>query len=201
MPLMNQLALAFLGKGRALPDDVAGLAARLDRIFQQAQTAWPGIELPAEEFARYLGEKAADDSSQLQALRTCDLYLACACLRGDGRAQKIVDDSFLSQIPRFIARIDPGLGDEIAQDMREKLFWPQSDAAAPLARYSGRGDLLSWIRVLAVRAALRRRRSAGAPPEADALVAIDPELEYLKERSRADVESSLKAALATLDDH
>jgi RNA polymerase sigma-70 factor (ECF subfamily) len=200
MARMNELALAFLGKGRALPDDLAGLAARLDRIYQQAHTAWPGIELTAEEFARYLGEKVADESSQLQTLRIADLYLACACLRGDQRAQKIVDESFLSQIPRFIARIDPGLGDEIVQDMREKLFWPQSDAAAPLTRYAGRGDLLSWIRVLAIRAALRRRRSAGAPAEADEMVAIDPELEYLKERSRADVESSLKAALAALDD-
>jgi hypothetical protein len=62
---MNQLALAFVGNRRALPEDVAGLAERLDRIHQQARAAWPGIELSAEEFARYLGEKLADDPSQL----------------------------------------------------------------------------------------------------------------------------------------
>src|SRR5207237_504994 len=68
--------------------------------------------------------------------------------------------------------------------------------------YSGRGTLGGWVRMLAVRAAidLRRRRGERVPDLRDAQrAAVDPELGYLSQRYRGEVENAFRHALTLLD--
>jgi RNA polymerase sigma-70 factor (ECF subfamily) len=173
----------------------SGLAA----AFKDAQAAWPGVRLDETEFARAVSERAEGD--ELAELRTSDLYLATACARGDARAHQLFEADLLSQVPAFLSRLRPPafLVDEVQQRLRESLLMPGG-----LSGYSGRGALSSWLRVVAVRTALRLQRDL-QPASADAAAPqpagpAGPELEYLKSRYRGEYERALHEALQSLSD-
>jgi len=108
---------------------------------------------------------------------------------------------FLSRVGEYLARMKPdgSFLDDVRQSLREKLF--VSDGCK-ITEYSGRGPLGGWVRVLAVRTAidLRRRRGERLPDlQAETPSAVDPELGYLAERYRGEVEQAFRHALAALD--
>jgi RNA polymerase sigma-70 factor (ECF subfamily) len=115
----------------------------------------------------------------------------------------------LSRVPALVRRIDasPQFADDVAQDMRNALLVPEGGAGRRIAEYSGRGALSNWIRVVAVRTALRVRqaqRRDDVPLDTTtsraAVGVVDPELDYLKFRYRRAYEEALEAALAALPD-
>ena len=111
------------------------------------------------------------------------------------------DTVHLSRVSEYLARTKPdgSFLDDVRQTLREKLF--VSDGCK-ITEYSGRGPLGGWVRVLAVRTAidLRRGRGERLPDlQAESPSAIDPELGYLAERYRGEVEQALRDALAGLD--
>lgn len=132
--------------------------------------------------------------------RSADLALAAACAQGDPAALRTFETAILSRVPEFIARVrgGPALADEVAQELRAELL---TGAPPGIAAYSGRGDLAAWVRVVALRAALRltratRREVAG---DGDALFGKGaPELDYLKLRYRGACEEALRGALRAL---
>jgi RNA polymerase sigma-70 factor (ECF subfamily) len=97
---------------------------------------------------------------------------------------------FLVLVPGFIGRIDstPAFGDEVCQQLREKLFVAPAGSAPTIADYSGRGPLALWLRVVACRTALNLKRQRGDLPLADSQPERDPlwarspdvELDYLR---------------------
>jgi RNA polymerase sigma-70 factor, ECF subfamily len=73
-----------------------------------------------------------------------------------------------------------------------------------IAEYAGRGTLLGWLRVAAIRLAIDLLRQSGATPPAkedqllDQIGGGDPELDVIKERYRDEVNAALRDAFSSL---
>src|SRR5262249_39111524 len=89
----------------------------VDRAYETARAAWPGVELDLEVFARWIGERG--DVAKLNAR---DLYLACACAHGDATALATFDERVLPAIDSALARSGAArIAAEVKQRLREKL--------------------------------------------------------------------------------
>lgn len=165
---------------------------------------WPNVQLDAEVFAAFLKERGGD---RLESARQEELYLACACLRGDPAAVNALDAEFLPEVDRALARLDEprSFVDDVRQHVRRLLFAPEPGKRSKLESFSGRGPLGGWIRAVAVRTASNLKR-AGQREQVEAserlaqapALTSSPELEVLKSRYRGTFESALKAALKAL---
>jgi len=196
-------------RSRELIDCDGATLARMDAA---GRAAWPDVPLEPEAFAVHVAARMSaepDPAAALHALHTADLFLACACARGLPAALASFERVHIARVPEFIARIDSNavFADEVAQRLRETFLLPHSGRAPELASYSGRGALASWVRVVAVRTALRLKREQpgsseradrnGTPPLGSP---IDPGLDYLKLRYRSAYEQALRTSLEGLSD-
>jgi RNA polymerase sigma-70 factor (ECF subfamily) len=103
-------------------------------------------------------------------------------------------------------RLPSATVDEVKQLVRTKLLVSDGARAPRLAEYSARGDLRSWVGVIATREALSLlRRGAKTPlPAEDVLVAAaspmtGPELGFLKDHYRDEFRAAFVAALGELE--
>ena len=131
-----------------------------------------------------------------------DLYLACGCLQLQPAALRAFERGYLAQMPRLIGRLRPTdeLVDDVCQTLREKLF---VGATPKMAEYSGRGSLLAWLRVVAVRQAIDLSRARRDDDEAQSVggvvaTAAGPELQLLRKRYRPLLQEALNGAMRTL---
>jgi RNA polymerase sigma-70 factor (ECF subfamily) len=181
----------------------------LTEIVQAAAGAWPNVKLATAEFVAYLGARLPTDQPVEQALRqlhTSDLYLACACARGDARAIAAFETHGLGVVDRALAtlRIEEHVIAEVKQQLRRDIL--VGDRRPPeILDFHGRGHLRGWVRVMAVRAALAltRRARRDRPVDNDLLESElgphhDPELEYLKHKYRDEFKSALHEAIREL---
>lgn len=171
----------------------------LSHLVGAGQAAWPefaaAIDGPA--FERYLAARLTHGTTDLAA---GDLYLACACAAGVPAALEAFERQLLTQVPAFVRRIDaaPSFADEVTQTLSELLF---VGAQPKIVEYSGRGPLAGWLRVVAVRLALKLRRkeeSRPRPPSTSEPHSIDPEIAYLKEQYSREFNLSIEMVLRTL---
>jgi RNA polymerase sigma-70 factor (ECF subfamily) len=199
------LASAFLASAKAggsqPSSETASLEARLAACFTEACAAWPNVILTGAEFASHLGERASSEE-ELARLHTGDLFLARACLDSQPAALAAFEASFLARLEPHLRRYDPSteFADEVRQILRERLFVWVDGAPPRIAGYSGRGALGAWVRVAAVRVALRlstQRRAHRS--EVDAIVGPDPELDYLRARYQGAFARALGDALGGLE--
>nr|HEX4313367.1 sigma factor-like helix-turn-helix DNA-binding protein [Kofleriaceae bacterium] len=182
--------------------------ATADEAWAAARVAWPDVEVEAPVFAAYLEERAG-------ALHATDLYLACACLAGQHEALVAFERAFMAPVDTFVRRYDasPAFVDEVRQILRERFFVWTAGAPPRIASYTGQGALGAWVRVAAVRVALRLVERAqaplGSPVASDAgdsgaaagdgeLVGGEPELDYIRVRYRDAFAGALAAAIASL---
>ncbi len=210
--MKGALARVFLEHVRSGADRLAAwaeLEASLEAMVSAGLGAWPGVRLDRDELLRHVAERIpvdGDPAEALAGLHAADLYLACACARGDRRALELFDRQFLSQTSTYLSRSEElrGLADEVAQVVRERLLVGQGGAPPKIADYTGQGALGAFVRVVCLRAALdlRRRRQTRAAGEGEealrGLTAPDPELQYLETRYGQEVSGALSAALAEL---
>jgi RNA polymerase sigma-70 factor, ECF subfamily len=203
------LASAFLGSfAGQLPHDLPALEAQLTAALQGARDVWSGIDVDAETFAAYLGQRAVAEqpaSVALSQVQSVDLYLACACAMRDQRAILEFERRFLSQVATYVQRLDrsPAFADDVRQHLAEDLLVGRSEAGPGLARYSGRGPLSAFVRLASVRTArylMRvRRRHVPMGPMAEAPGSTDDlELELLKRQYAAEFHEAFAAAIAAL---
>ncbi len=178
----------------------------LAEAIRVAREAWSGVELPPAAFAQWLSERLRPGQA-VGTLRTSDLYLACGCAAGDQRALRYFEEEILSTVDAALRRL--GISgetiDETKQLLRRRLFIGEDGAPPRITDYSGRGELRSWVRVVAVRAALRSHRRPKGQVDVDSSVirAVasprgDLELDYLKRHYAAEFERALRDALAQL---
>jgi RNA polymerase sigma-70 factor, ECF subfamily len=185
------------------------LEESLHALWVAGQAAWPQAGLDGADFARDLAARigAAEAGPSLSRLHGTDLYLACACARGLPAAVALFETHYMSRVPAFVGRLDPAgtLTDEVAQELRIQLLLPAAGGEARIGDYSGRGELAAWLRVVALRAALKLRRAqrrlgVGVElPPTDLGRGPDPERDYLRLRYRADYEAAFRAALGSLE--
>lgn len=167
-------------------------------LYEEGRRAWPDIALDREAFERHLAERAPEKASGAP-VRGGDLYIACACARGDERALEAFDRHFLAEVPSFLAARNPSqrLIDDVRQLLRERLF-----VEGRIDQYSGRGSLQAWLRVVTLRLTsnLRRQdRHHEELHEAIPAAAIDPELQVIRGRYGREFQAALRASLDSLD--
>jgi RNA polymerase sigma-70 factor, ECF subfamily len=182
----------------------------LGPAWHAARAAWPGVDVGEDEFAAYVAERmdSAKAAGKHAGLRTSDLYLACACARGNGAALGAFERAFFQEIPRAMKRTRATLppADELAQVVRHKLFVADIGARPKIAEYGGRGDLRSWFRVLLSRMILNlaMRPSPELPFEDELLACLlgggATDLEGAKESYRGAFREAFPKAFAELTD-
>jgi RNA polymerase sigma-70 factor (ECF subfamily) len=134
-----------------------------------------------------------------------DFELARAALQGLPAAQArviAVVDGVLPQLSHL--RLTPDELQDVRSGLLEGFFSPQHPR---LARYSGRGSLQGWLRVVLTRDALtglKGRRRLSADDDAVLLGRVDapaelPELNLLRERFRGGVTRAFRKAVASLE--
>jgi RNA polymerase sigma-70 factor, ECF subfamily len=171
---------------------------RVAGLFAAGRAAWPGVELDESVFAGYLAERGPVDPQ-----RAADLYLACACARGDQAAIAVFLREMVPHIEAAVLGLgaDPTQVDEVRAQLVDALLVGERPG---VATYAGRGQLRSWVRSIAVRTGMRqlgRMRAAAGGDEALATLAADaddPEIEHLKSLYGDAFRAAFAAALAAL---
>jgi RNA polymerase sigma-70 factor (ECF subfamily) len=181
------------------------LRAALDALANRGRAAWPRLNLTPEHFIAYVLRHLADVSDPVTAassLNAPDLYLACACLHRVPGALEAFDQQYLSRLPALLAGCPDALPlvDEVRQILRERLLVGTAEEPPRIAQYQGRGALLRWLKVTAIRTALKLLPPPREEPQQfiDVVTARDPEMEYLKYRYRDEVKRAFEEAFATL---
>jgi RNA polymerase sigma-70 factor (ECF subfamily) len=177
------------------------LEAAITVAAEAGHAAWTGVELPPEVFASHVRETRARAADVVQ--HGADLYLACATARGDAAALRILERRLVPRLAGQVRRI--GVPAANVEDVLQNMLIEVVGGPRPrIAHYSGRGALLRWLRVVAIRTALTSLRRADVPTVGDALLSDlaatgdDPEIGTLKRRFSAELQQALEEALAQL---
>jgi RNA polymerase sigma-70 factor (ECF subfamily) len=189
------------------------LDAVLIDLIDAARDANPAIDVPLEAFLGYVAERLPDGASlpaALHALHSADLYLACACVRGDAGAIAAFDERCLRCLDRVLPRmgVAADLLAEIKQELRSRLLVGDGQPPRPkIVDFAGRGDLRGWVRVIAVREVLQRRQRARreVPVEDGELLERiatggNPALDRAKQLYREEFQDAFQRALQALPD-
>ena len=183
-------------------DSVAS-TTELASIIATARAAWPGVDLDVDAFASHLaGLVAADGDASIPRLQTSDLYLACACARGDAAALAAFDAAFMRPLPAILAGAghDPATADETTQRLRERLLIAAPGARPRIAEYAGRGSLAGFVRVAAFRLAANHVRDARAAGGQEVLAGAtaDAELEIVRRLYQGAFDQAFRDAFRAL---
>jgi RNA polymerase sigma-70 factor (ECF subfamily) len=205
---MTQLAFAFasqLAEGRSLDVTQAELQAILERLVDASRSAWPDLQIGAEEFVRYIAARVSPDETirdALGAFHVTDLYLACGCAMGNVKAIAAFDAHYIAKLSSAVARPARGTGDgdEIAQRLRVRMLVGDGRRPPRIGSYSGRGPLGRWIRIAATRLTADLHRLA--PPTFDSTspdaTPSDAERAYVIQRYGDEFANALESALRQL---
>lgn len=183
-------------------DEVRGLSQRIADAFERGRTRWPAISIAHGAFARFVEVRVSPEPRW----QPDELYLTCAVLAGDPRALAVFDAEYLAPLDRALARFaDAALVEDTRQVVRERLLVASDIGEARLAAFTGRGALIKWVEVTAMRTAISLRRTARDIPTDDrTLTALcepssDPRTAYLATTYRAQFETAWRHALRSLD--
>jgi RNA polymerase sigma-70 factor (ECF subfamily) len=183
--------------------------AALTHALAEARLQYPGIDLSDSEFAEHLGKclrGGEADAGEIASRVTKDIYLACGCVAGDETALGLLDGQVLATLPAAMGRLKLSSAaiDEAIQRARAKLLVGK-EGIGKIADFSGTGDLRGWVKVIAIRDALRtarkEKREVSLSDELQAALpasALDPDLAYQQRLYRAEFKSSFAAAVDEL---
>jgi RNA polymerase sigma-70 factor (ECF subfamily) len=176
-------------------------SSALRRLWESGRASWPKVPLELDVFTRAASACARLPDEEIARFHGADLYLACACGLGSEPALGAFEADFLAHVPALISRLDPGgrLADEVLQTLRVQLLVPDANGRVRILDYTGRGELMSWLRVSALRAALKllraQKRQGLASDLPEMPDAPDPERDYLKLRYGRQYAQALRDAL------
>jgi len=180
-------------------------SAAIASAIRRAKAAWPELGIDDDTFAAYLAARVPE--AEIDAARIEDLAAAFGCVGGGDRGLAIVEQRYFRDVDAALGKM--GLdGDRIAevkQGLRRVLFVGDEESPPRIAEYRGTGPLSAWLRVTAMRAALKLLRKEGRekPLSDDAVLeakssADDPELAYMKAAYRAAFKEAFQEALDSL---
>lgn len=203
--------IARLEATGAAVDDRAALERAIGDAVERGERALPHHPVTREAFvdrvALALGAGATPVTRErLEALRIEDLYLACALAAGDREAVQRAEAELLPAARETIGRVDAARDfvEEVAQLVRMRVLVGENDDPPAITQYRGSGPLVAWIRVVARRIAIDRKRAVDPRTdhhdELDQLPAPDdPELAVLWRTCAAEYKEALARAFATLE--
>lgn len=179
-----------------------------DALYLGARKAWPGVELARPEFEAWAKSRLPGLPEEALGLRAAELYLACACTRGDAIAIRTFEERYFKEVAAAVGRFDQDLVDDVKQALRERLFMGVQGGAPKLEAFAGRSGLDRWLRAVATRIALNLRRK-GKREEATGfeeddllggpLGAEDPQLAHMKGLYRNEFKLAFADAMAGLE--
>lgn len=145
---------------RAECEAAPGLAASLEELVRAGQEAWPQLAAAPAAVVRQVARTLArevDPEAGVRGLVAGDLHLAAAAVAGIEAAERSVEELCRLEAGRSARQVgvSPVVEEEAAQVVREIVLVAHGDRPASLARYSGRGGLRAWIRVIALREVIR----------------------------------------------
>lgn len=182
--------------------------SELARALEEGRRCWPFVEVAPDVLGRWIGARRdLGRGGPASPLRYADLYLACACAAHDPQALRYFEEAMLAPAEPALRRL--GMSEDTIQETKQVLrrhFFVGDEGVPPrIGDYSGCGELRSWVRVAAVRAALRvvRQPKAHAELDVDVLRGVsspldDPELDYLKRTYAGIFERALREVYAEL---
>jgi RNA polymerase sigma-70 factor, ECF subfamily len=206
------LSAAFLAAQARLPPPETppsthpDLETAIAGAIARARASWKDVDVADERFAEFLGGRV--EAADLDEARAPDLWAACACGAGDGRTIAAVETRYFPDVDVALGKMGLSadrIGD-VKQGLRRVLFVgdPGAGVAPRITEYRGSGDLRAWLRVTAMRAALKLlRKENRETPTDDALLEArahedDPELAYMKAAYRASFKVAFQEALESL---
>jgi RNA polymerase sigma-70 factor, ECF subfamily len=188
----------------------------LRRAWETGRRQWPQVDLPAEVFIRHVTRLLPEPPAKaalaplIDKLDLEDLYLACACVNDVPVAGELFEQHYMAKLPALLGylKLSSAMLDEICQQVRTHLLVRTPEGTPRLAEYTGRGALMVWMRVIAVRMALKQGASARESPDEHGLAALenlpdpgmDAEMALLKSHSRHEFRQAVREAFAALSD-
>jgi len=211
---MGSLATLFADalplERRAAVLEAPNIEAVLASKVEEGRRAWPSFVVTDDAFVRHAAKHhgPGDLEPAIEALLGADLYLAVACIEGNAAALAALDATALRPAAAEAVRTYRALeAAELEQVVREKVLVGRAGEESKLASYAGRAPLSSWLRVVAVHAAVsmtRRLKPNDTLDEATevlaSVVAGDIELAHLEVTYAAQFKASFHEALARLDE-
>lgn len=208
-PLTAQLLRFASADVTAAPEQAAAIEQCLSSMLGAGRATWSELSLSPDEFLRYLADRLPERArlpDALSGLNAAELHLACCCALRRPRAHLAFERYCFSALPAVLSRFSShdDFHDEVRQALRERLFVAKPGQRARIEDYAGRGSLVGWVRVAAVRLAidLLRQRGKPLPSDEDALQTLtiepEPEVRLLIERYRDQVKSAFRESFAAL---
>jgi RNA polymerase sigma-70 factor (ECF subfamily) len=207
-PLSLIFRLNVAGSARDQLPAEADLESFLQAMLVTAREAWPALTVSDEAFLTYVAERVTA-RDPMASLKSSDLYIACACLGGETQALLALETRCFPDVEHALARMKLSAArvDDVKQGLRQHLFVGNGTDPPHLVEYTGRGDLRAWIKVSAMRAALKvlRKEKREILVEDDALLDMgaagdDPEMQYVKQIFRSQFKTAFQRALDALTD-
>lgn len=202
MGTARPLSSAF-ARGAGL-ESAADHEAVLEGLIKRARSAFPDVALDPDRFAAFLGARV--DPAELEQARAEDLFVAWACSVAEPAALAVVEARYLPDVDGVLGKMGlsrDNIG-EVKQRLRNVLFVGDETAPPRIGDYRGIGDLRAWLRVSAMRSALKLLRKGAKETSADDAVlqmraeADDPELAYMKASYRSAFKGAFQEALESL---
>ena len=207
---MRSLREAFL---TALPptlrerwENYAALETELDSAVRVASERWTRFSIEPEAFVTYLAariqpEQAPDTTAFVHA---AELYLSCAIAEGQSAAMREFDREYMAKVAGAVSRfrLSSDELDDLKQILRQQLLMGNPPK---IVDYSGLGELSAWLRVAAVRAAIKMKKARleglTGDDELENLPGFEPnaELKYVAAEHRVAFRESFRQAIASLD--
>ena len=205
---MHRLEAAFFEEIRPIDRSRVGtdLGIQIEAAFARCRSAFPGLFVRDEAFARYLAlaVRRWSNAATIADLVVEDLYLAYACFTGIPRAANIFLSRYGDVIRRTAKRVTgkPN-AEEIAQALISDLLVGSANSVPEIGDYAGRAPLVRWLEIVAQRAALRWLRTERAKGRVAARASLEPrlgretpnEVALFRERHGNAFEQALKEAL------
>lgn len=206
---MHELAARLTARLGIAFEDAAALDHVLGELVARCERAIPHCTVAREAFVDRIAAALASTNASvtlttLAELRAEELYLACALAAGDGVAVRIAESELMPAAREAVRKIDrtPGFVDDVIQDVRLRVMVGQRGAEPAIAQYRGTGPLASWIRIVARRIAIDRKRAATHGGDDDALDDLpapdDPELAVIWRDCADAYRSALSQAIGSL---
>lgn len=190
-----------------------GVRAEIAAVIARGAYAAEGFRVVPAAFGEHVlglivapGESGVAATDVLTGLRLDELFLTFACGQGDPRALAVFERAYVRPlVGERLGRIRLAAHEveEVRQKLREDLL-VDLGTGCRILQYSGRGDLNGFVRVSAMRIALKLvQKRDHASNDDDALDRIslerDPELAFVKDAYRPAFSAAFRAAIEGLE--
>jgi len=193
----------------AAGDDVGGdFAAAVGAYVDAARAAWPELGVDAGVLFRHVVARTSTGQPP-PAAHAGDMLLACGCTRGLPAAIETFHREYQGVVAQVLSRrhSPTHIVEDAAQKVYERLLVSSPGRSPGIADYRATGPLRAWVSSVTARTLAMMRRTSGRLREeggADLIerlaTTMTPELLYMKERHKRDMQQAIGSVLDRLTD-